>query len=246
MGATNIPNAEAAIDNTAYLQHAKTLCKQGRLKEALIILDGDKHIGFSTYVFLLRGCIQKKSLVDGRRIHAHIIADERGYMENRILRNTIVNMYVKCGSLEDARKVFDQMPERDVCSWTTMIAAYARHGPAEEALRLFQLMKQTGLQPNQFTFTSLLLACIHLDSVNEGIEIHEEIIRSGFEFDVPVANALIDMYGKCGLIEKARELFDKIPVRDVVTWTAMISGYARKGFANEALGFFSPDAASRR
>eukprot|EP01018_Ginkgo_biloba_P011198 Gb_27463 [translate_table: standard] len=215
----------------------RTLCKQGRLQEALHILHVmDQSIEFSTYLCLLQGCIKKKSLPEGKLVHAHM--NDMGFMPDRFLRNTLVNMYIKCGNLMDARRVFDQMPERDVFSWTVMIAACNRHGLAEEALTLFYQMQRSDIQSNQFTFASVLPACASLAVMEQGVNIHEEIIRTGFQSDIFVANALVDMYAKCGNMKNARNVFDKMPKRDVVSWTTMITGYAQNRDIDEALKLF--------
>eukprot|EP01018_Ginkgo_biloba_P002727 Gb_38068 [translate_table: standard] len=215
----------------------RTLCKQGRLKESVDILHvADQPLDSSTYVSLLQVCIKKKALPEGRLVHAHINA--RGFMADIFLQNTLVNMYAKCGSLVDTRRVFDEMPKRDVFSWTVMIAAYSRHGLAWEALALFHEMKQTDIQPNQFTYASVLPACAHLAALEQGMEMHDEIIRRGFHFDVFVGNTLIDMYAKCGSQEKARDVFDKMHQRDVVSWTALITGYVQNGQGVEAIKLF--------
>eukprot|EP01018_Ginkgo_biloba_P002632 Gb_30097 [translate_table: standard] len=225
--------------NNRSLEDVRNLCKQGRLKEALYILRRiNQSVDTFTYVCLLQACIQKKALSEGKFIHAHM--NERGFRPDSVLRdlNTLVNMYAKCGSLEDARRVFDQMPKRDVFSWTVMISAYSSQGFSEEALSLYHQMQRIGVQPNQFTFASVLPACSNLPALQQGMDIHEEIIESGFQSDVFVRNALIDMYAKCRCTEKARHLFDQMPERDVVSWTAMISGYAQNGQAVEAMKLF--------
>ncbi|XP_057868481.2 pentatricopeptide repeat-containing protein At5g39350 [Cryptomeria japonica] len=190
------------------------------------------------YVSQLRVCIAKNSLADGKLIHAHI--NERGFMSiaHKFLHNILVNMYAKCGSLVDARKVFDEMPERDVCSWTVMITAYARQGSPEEALRLFYLMQRAGVQPNHFTFATVVSACTRLAALEQGREIHQDVISSGLQSDVFVVNALIDMYAKCGSIEQARRLFEDMPQPDIVSWTAIIAGYVWNGLADEAEDLF--------
>ena len=120
----------------------------------------------------------------------------------------------------------EQMPERNVVSWSIMIAAYSRVNHGKEALTLFNQMQGTGIPPNQFTLSSLLPACTHLEVV---AEVHEEIIRSGFHSEVFVGNALLYMYAKYGKINIARYVFDKLLRRDVVTWNAMIADMHRKG-----------------
>lgn len=212
-------------------------CKYHNLKEALQILQiADDWVDSSTYVSLLQGCIRKKSLPYGKLVHAHF--NQAGFTAGILLDNTLINMYFKCGSLVDARRVFDQMAERNVCSWTLMIAGYAKHGFPEEALVLFHRMQRAGIQPNQFTFASVLPAYATLGSLEEAVRIHEEIIRNGFVSDVFVANALVGMYAKCGRIETARDMFDKIPEPNMVSWTTMIVGYVQTGCLNEALQLF--------
>eukprot|EP01018_Ginkgo_biloba_P002617 Gb_35466 [translate_table: standard] len=218
-------------------EDVRSLGKQGRLKEALHTLHAiDQPVDRSTYVCVLGVCIKERALSDGKLVHSHTIL--RGFLPDKLLQNTLLNMYAKYGSPEDARRFFDQMLIRDVCSWSVMIAAYSRHGFAEEALTFFHQMQRTGIQPNEFTFASVLPACANLTALDKGMEIHEGITRRGFQFNVFVGNSLVDMYAKCGCIEKARSLFDKMSARDVVSWTAMIAGYAQNGQSVEALNLF--------
>eukprot|EP01018_Ginkgo_biloba_P024547 Gb_02194 [translate_table: standard] len=220
--------------------NVKTLCEQGGLKKALEILQfmnpGNMR---ETYAFLLQGCGNKKTLPEGKLVHAHIILmSARGFVPNIFLGNTLVNMYVQCGTLADARRVLEQMPQRNVVSWTVMIAAYARYGYGEEVLHLYYQMRRTGIQSNEFTLASVLAACADLATLQHGKRIHEDIIKGGFQSDVFVGSALIDMYTKCGSIENARKVFDKMSERDVVLWTAIIAGYAQNGYVDEALHLF--------
>eukprot|EP01018_Ginkgo_biloba_P002565 Gb_33726 [translate_table: standard] len=224
-------------DNSRSPEDVRKLCKQGRLKEALHILHDLKQcVDSSTYICLLQACNQKQSLTDGQLVHA--LMNERGFIPERLVCNTLMDMYAKCGSLIDARKVFDEMRQPNVCSWTVMITAYTKHGLAEEALTLFHQMQRTGVQPNRFTFVSVLPACAHLADLQQGIEIHKEIIRGGLQSDVFVESALVDMYAKCGSIAKARNVFDKMSKRDVYSWTVIIASYTRHGLADEALNLF--------
>eukprot|EP01018_Ginkgo_biloba_P002767 Gb_08744 [translate_table: standard] len=223
--------------NNSSPEHVRSLCKQGRLKEALDLMHVmDQPVDTYTYVFQLQVCIKKKALSEGKLVHSHM--NERGFTPDRLLRNTLVSMYAKCGSVVDARQVFDKMPERDACSWSLLVAAYARHGLAEEALALFHQMQGAGVQPNRFTFASVLPACANLASLEVGMEIHEEIIKNGFQSDVFVESALVDMYAKCGSIQKARHLFDKMHQPNVISWNTMIAGYTKNGLLDEALKLF--------
>lgn len=133
----NTPKAHASTKAVTVMDDLDvgTLYQQGRWKEALLILQvKDISVERWTYIYMLQGCIERKALSEGKRIHAHM--NQRGeFMADTFLSNTLLNMYIKCGSVVDARRIFDQMAERerDVCSWTAMIAAYSRHGPAQEA-----------------------------------------------------------------------------------------------------------------
>eukprot|EP01018_Ginkgo_biloba_P002677 Gb_01638 [translate_table: standard] len=202
--------------------------------------EGEQQLGIwadpSNHISLLQECLNKKNLAEGKLVHAHMIY--AGFRPGMFLGNTLVNMYAKCGSLVDARRVLDELTYRNVVSWTVMLAAYSRHGQYEEALALFYQMQLTGIQPNHFTLASVLPACANLAALEHGKEIHEDIIRSGFQYNVFVGSALVDMYVKCGSIKNARQVFDKMPKGDVVSWTAMIAGYAQNGHFNEALELF--------
>eukprot|EP01018_Ginkgo_biloba_P021808 Gb_31465 [translate_table: standard] len=234
---THIAEIYRGIDINGYV---RTLCKQGQLKEALdtlYVMDQQCfEVGSYTYASFLRGCVNKKALPEGKLVHAHMI--ETGFRPDILLGNNLVTMYAKCRSLVDARRVLDDMPQRNVVSWTAMIAACARHTYDEEALALFYQMQQNGVRPNHFTFASVLPACANLAALEKGKEVHEDIIRSGFQSDVFVASALVDMYVKCGSIENARKLFDKMLERNVVSWNAMIGGYAQNGYVFEAVDLF--------
>eukprot|EP01018_Ginkgo_biloba_P031727 Gb_14403 [translate_table: standard] len=233
-------DAGHGIDDPGSFGDVKALCKQGRLKEALhnLHLIDNRGVGVdaSIYASLLQGCVNKKALSEGKLVHAHM--NDSGFTLDRFLGNTLVNMYAKCGGLADARRVLDGMPKSNVVSWTVMISAYANHGHAEAALNLFYQMQRTGIHPNQFTFASLLPALADLADLKHGKELHGDIIRSGFQSDVFVGSALINMYINCGDMENAYHVFNEMPERNVVSWTTMIAGYAQSGLVEEALKLF--------
>eukprot|EP01018_Ginkgo_biloba_P036700 Gb_40432 [translate_table: standard] len=190
-----------------------------------------------TFPFVLKACAGLSALQEGKEIHNHIV--RTGFESDVFVGNSLVAMYANCGSVQIARQVFDNMSERDVVSWNAMIDGYNQNGHADEALTLFNRMQLEGIKPNLVTLVSVLPACAHLTALQQGKWIHGCIIRSGFEWDVVVLTALVDMYAKCRSMEEARQLFDKMSKRNVVSWTAMIAGYAQNGQANEALTLFS-------
>ncbi|XP_057854002.2 putative pentatricopeptide repeat-containing protein At3g49142 isoform X2 [Cryptomeria japonica] len=140
--------------------------------------------------------------------------------------------------MEDACKVFNKMSERNIISWTAMIAGFAQNGNAKKALEVFHQVQVEGMKPNSVTITSLLPACTILSAVHLGKEIHGCLVKGVFDFDVVAANALVDMYGKCSVIDYARKVFDNMSTRTANSWNAMIVGYTRNRNCDEALRLF--------
>ena len=150
--------------------------------------------------------------------------NEIGFMHTTILHNTLVSMYTKCGSLGDACKLFERMPKRDVFSWNTIISGCAQNGQYEEALDIFPVIRVAGAKADSKTFGSFFSACANLESLEKCMEIYKEMCKGSYQVDVYVENAMIDMYAECGHIEKARDLFDKIPKRIRTSWNTVITG----------------------
>eukprot|EP01018_Ginkgo_biloba_P006877 Gb_03545 [translate_table: standard] len=185
-----------------------------------------------TFPFVLKACADISAYREGIQIHGYII--QKGFASDLFVGNSLVALYAKCGWIRDARQVFDKMYERDVVSWNCMIGGYVQNGCCDEALNLFEQMELAVVKPNSVTILNILPACANLEALQLGQEIHDYIIRSGIESQGFVRNALIDMYAKCGVIEKARLVFDKMSERNVVSWNAMISGYVQAGHSDEA------------
>eukprot|EP01018_Ginkgo_biloba_P037423 Gb_09406 [translate_table: standard] len=212
----------------------------GHVNEALTLIS-EMHLmdikpNSITMVSVLPACARLGSLRQGKCIHAYVIRS--GFESDTSVVNSLITMYANCGNINRARHMFDKMSKRDMVSWTAMIAAYAQIRHANEALTLFHQMQLANLTPDLVTVVSLLSACAYLGALQQGKWIHEYLTRSGFESDVSVETSLVDMYSKCGMTEDARHVFDKMSNRNVVTWTAMISGYIQNGYADEALILF--------
>jgi pentatricopeptide repeat protein len=210
--------------------------KLGALEQGMAIHDEITRNGFQFDLFVGRALIDLYAKC-GRVEKARDVFDKMP-QRDAVSWNAMIAGYVQNGHVDEALQFFRNMPERNVVSWNTMIAAYAKDGPFEASLTLYYEMQLAGIQPNHFTFASVLPACAELGNLKQGKEIHEEIVRCGYQSDVFVANALIDMYAKCGNMEKARDVFDKMPQRDVVSWNAIIGGYAQNGHVDEALKIF--------
>ncbi|KAI3694453.1 hypothetical protein L1987_77418 [Smallanthus sonchifolius] len=147
-------------------------------------------------------------------------------------------MYAACGDIGFAGQVFDEMTERDVVSWSSMIAAYVTSKQPLNALSVFLDMKQAKEKPNSVTLVSLLSVCSHLVKIKMGESIHSYILTSDIKLDVSLATALIGMYATCGYIEKALLIFNSMNNRNLQSWTIMISGLAENGHGEEAISLF--------
>ncbi|CAH8345889.1 unnamed protein product [Eruca vesicaria subsp. sativa] len=154
--------------------------------------------------------------------------------------NFMVSCYASAGLVEEAREVFDDMPVKDLVSWNAMVSGYARAGFYGEALEVFnEMLESCEEEPDGFTFVSVLSACANLGSLSQGEWVRVFIDKRGVEIDGFLATALVDMYSKCGRIDKAVEVFRGALKKDVSTWNSMISGLSVHGLGNDALEIFS-------
>ncbi|XP_004298066.1 PREDICTED: pentatricopeptide repeat-containing protein At4g14820-like [Fragaria vesca subsp. vesca] len=160
-------------------------------------------------------------------------------VRNFVVATAMVSGYSKVGRVEDARKIFDQIVQKDLVCWSAMISGYAESDQPREALRLFSEMEVSGLRPDPVTMLSVISACSHLGALDQAKWVHSYVDTNGFSGALSINNALIDMYAKCGSLERARQVFEKMPRRNVISWTTMISAFAMHGDASNALSFFS-------
>lgn len=152
--------------------------------------------------------------------------------------NAMIAGYGRIGDVESAVMVFDQMPVRDMVSWTAMISCYSRSGRFVDAIEAYKGMKVARVVPDEVAVASVLSACAHLGSLEFGKEVHLFAAEEGYCADVHIGSALIDMYAKCGCIEKSLLVFFKLPEKNLFCWNSMIEGLAAHGLAEEALCLF--------
>ncbi|KAF7035676.1 hypothetical protein CFC21_046501 [Triticum aestivum] len=190
-----------------------------------------------------------ESLKEGKSVHAYAI---RNGMEKVLpVVNALMEMYAKCGNMEEARLIFDGVMSKDVISWNTLIGGYSRNNLANEAFSLFTEMLLQ-FRPNAVTMSCILPAAASLSSLERGREMHTYALRRGYLEDDFVANALMDMYVKCGALLLARRLFDRLSSKNLISWTIMVAGYGMHGRGRDAIALFEqmrtsgimPDAAS--
>ncbi|KAH7421077.1 hypothetical protein KP509_13G039400 [Ceratopteris richardii] len=185
-----------------------------------------------TYLCILRACSSTLLIEKGLEAHADIV--EEGFENLPLVGSTLVDMYSKCGSLVEARDVFDSLICRDVFAWSALINGYTEHGLLEEAMLCVEEMQLEGLSLDPIMFLCILKACGSKGAADKGRETHLQVIQEGYEYDLFVGNTLLDMYGKCGLLEDAHEVFQEMPVRDAISWNSLMASYSQHGHSQQA------------
>ncbi|KAL8127420.1 pentatricopeptide repeat-containing protein At2g03880, mitochondrial [Apium graveolens] len=226
-----------SINSSSLLNEFTTYCYQRDLPRAMNILSTmhthNIYADSVTYSELIKCCISRGAIREAKLVHNHVFS--HGYRPMMFLINVFLNMYVKFNLLDDAREVFDKMPERNVVSWTTMIAAFTNVKNYKEAIGFLILMLRDGVRPNCFTFSSVLRACCKLSELRQ---IHCSIVKYGLESDVFVRSALVDIYSKWGDLVNAERVFSEMPTGDLVVWNSIIGAFAQNNEGDEALNLF--------
>ncbi|KAL0360604.1 UNVERIFIED_CONTAM: Pentatricopeptide repeat-containing protein, mitochondrial [Sesamum radiatum] len=190
-------------------------------------------------LLLFKELLAEESGAAWRRMGVHGFVIKRGLNEVLGVGNTLIDAYAKCGLVEFSKKVFDEMNEKDLISWNSMIAVCAQHGLGEDAIGVFQSMVWSEVEYNAVTLSAVLLACAHSGALRTGKGIHTQVVKMNLESNVIVGTSIIDMYCKCGRVNSARRAFDRMNEKNVKSWSAMIAGYGMHGKAREALEVLS-------
>uniref|UniRef100_A0A0E0CTL4 Protein DETOXIFICATION n=1 Tax=Oryza meridionalis TaxID=40149 RepID=A0A0E0CTL4_9ORYZ len=186
----------------------------------------------TTLAVLLQLCKKKLGGQAARSVHGAAI---RRRLLSMALLNALLDAYGKCGLVEDVLRVFQGMRERNVITWSTVIAACAHNGRPHAAMACFAVMLETGERPNSITVLSLVEACGSCAEMRASRRAHGVAVRSGLGFELAVGNALVHMYGKCGDLGASARVFDRMPGKDVLTWNSMIGALGMNGRARDAL-----------
>ncbi|XP_072977259.1 pentatricopeptide repeat-containing protein At2g22410, mitochondrial [Typha angustifolia] len=189
-----------------------------------------------TYPFLFKACARMSYLRCGIGVFVHVL--QFGFDSDVYVTNALINMFGTCGGLENARKLFDRSCVRDLVSWNTMINSYVQSGHPREALEIFREMQVGNIRPDEVTMIGVVSCCTQLQDLDLGWKFHQYVDENGLELTVPLSNALMDMYVKCGNLEPAESLFNSMAKRTVVSWTTMITGYAKFGLLESAQRVF--------
>ncbi|TXG52625.1 hypothetical protein EZV62_021794 [Acer yangbiense] len=200
-----------------------------------------------TLTSILSMCSTMLSLCVGVQVHSLII--KLGYESNLRIRNSVMYLYIRCGLVYEARKLFDGTQRVSLVTWNAMIAGHAQmieiakddlsaHHSGAEALNMFSKLNRSGMKPDIYTFSSVLTVCSKLVALQQGEQVHAQILKTGFLSDVVVGTALVNMYNKCGSIERASKAFVEMSTRTLISWTSMITGFANHGHSQQALHLF--------
>ncbi|KZV54221.1 chlororespiratory reduction 2 family protein [Dorcoceras hygrometricum] len=227
----------ASLSTTGQNQSIQYLCKKGQLKQAIQLLSIEQNPTQHTYEILILSCALEKSLSDAFTVHKNLT--ENGFDQDPFLATKLINMYSELNSVEHACQVFDEISNRTIYVWNALLRALSLSGYGEKVLRLYRKMNRIGIRSDRFTYTYALKACVVSESsVSRGKEIHAHILRHGYESSVHIMTTLVDMYAKYGCGENANCVFCSMPVKNIVSWSAMIACFAKNGRAFEALEIF--------
>ncbi|MCE0481612.1 Pentatricopeptide repeat-containing protein [Datura stramonium] len=221
----------------------------------------------ATVVSTLSACTALKNLQLGKEIHLYIVEElvfsliignalvdmyskcrcltvarqifDDMPMKNVICWTSMVSGYINSGQLDEARKLFERSPTRDLVLWTAMINGYVQFNCVDDAMDLFRSMQMQRIKPDKYTLVVLLTGCAQLGSLQQGEWIHDYMKENRIAVTSVVGTALIEMYAKCGSIEKAMEIFDELEEKDTASWTSIICALAMSGNTRKALELFS-------
>ncbi|KAL4575746.1 hypothetical protein LXL04_011831 [Taraxacum kok-saghyz] len=196
-----------------------------------MITHGDITPNHFTFSSLLKA---SGNLEIGKQIHTHTV--KSGLVSVNCVGNSLITMYARSGNMGDAQKAFEVVLEKNLISYNAIVDGYVKNTDSNEAFNMFNQFEETKV--DSFTFASLLSAAASLSALGKGVEMHARLIKSGLDSNQRVCNALISMYSRCGDIEAASLVFNKMEQRNVVSWTSIITGFAKHGFAVKALEKF--------
>ncbi|XP_042516686.1 putative pentatricopeptide repeat-containing protein At3g23330 [Macadamia integrifolia] len=216
------------------------LAQNGIYEEALMMVTKMGNAGLKPDSFTLSSVLpifaEYVDVSKGKEIHGYAL--RHGLDTDVYIGSSLIDMYAKCTRVDNSRWVFFLLPQRDAISWNSVIAGCVQNGLFDEGFKLFRQMLMANIKPRHVTFSSIMPACAHLTTLHLGKQLHGYIIRGWFDDNVFIGSSLVDMYAKCGNIRIARRIFDKMESPDMVSWTAMIMGYALHGSAHDALSLF--------
>uniref|UniRef100_A0A7N0RIU7 Pentatricopeptide repeat-containing protein n=1 Tax=Kalanchoe fedtschenkoi TaxID=63787 RepID=A0A7N0RIU7_KALFE len=186
---------------------------------------------------LIQVCGEVQCPRNVRAVHARIVTC--GVEQDVFTNNHLISAYFKCHRVKDGRQLFDRMSKRNAKSWTALVYGYTQMGMTESVFQCIKAMVSDGFNLDYFSYVAAVSACASLGAARTGKEIHGRIYRMELELNSHVSNCLINMYGKCAVLEYARRVFDMTVEPNTVAWTSMISGYCQSGDSVGGFKIFS-------
>ncbi|XP_026655710.2 pentatricopeptide repeat-containing protein At5g13270, chloroplastic isoform X1 [Phoenix dactylifera] len=241
---SSLPSIRTDKNQKGFLEnlHLLSLSKQGRFHEArqfLGFMDSSGIlIGSHFYKLLFEACGAQRSLHDGRFFHQHMLQNIGRRDSYAVLGDCLLKMYFDCAGFDDAHKLFEEMRNKRLNDWSIMISGYAENGLFHEAFALFYKMKSEGFRLEPMIITCLLQACSTALELELGRQIHSYVIKSGLVPDVSIDTELVNLYVKCGCLERSALLLDHMVESNVVAWTNLMVGYTQARRQVEALVLF--------
>ncbi|XP_073107105.1 putative pentatricopeptide repeat-containing protein At5g09950 [Elaeis guineensis] len=221
------------------------LVKQNLGQEAVDVFRETRNlvmINYDSYVVLMSALAEFSVLEEGRRKgrEVHGLVVRAGLMDSKVaIGNGLLNMYAKCGAIDEACRVFKLMTMKDQVSWNTMISGLDQNGYFEKALMSFLMMLRNGIMPSNYAIISALSSCASLRVLSAGVQLHCDGIKLGFDLDVSVSNSLLAMYGECGALSECWRVFSYMPDYDQISWNSMIGALASsEASLQESIGVF--------
>ncbi|KAJ0987985.1 hypothetical protein J5N97_006341 [Dioscorea zingiberensis] len=214
----------------------KSFTKDRQPEKAILLFKRMRKAGMSpdnfTFPLVFKALGELRTMAEGRKVHGFTV--KTGFEFDPFVRSSLMDMYAEMGAIEATRALFDEMPERSVVSWNVLIASYIKCRKFEDAITAFLRMEKSGVELNEATLVTTLSACVSLGDLEMGKKVHGFMENRGIKGSIPLNNALLDMYTKCGCMSMARRLFNEIPSKDVISWTSIVSGYASSGLLEQA------------
>ncbi|KAL6551640.1 hypothetical protein OROGR_007794 [Orobanche gracilis] len=215
-------------------------CEQNKSEDTLLLfvcmLQSRMEPDEFTYGSVLKACASEQALHYGKEIHCRVIKSGMGM--DSFVGSVLVDMYCKCGMVDEAEKLHEKMEEQTLVSWNAIISGFSSTEQSEGAQKFFSRMLEMGIKPDNFTYATVLDTCSNVANVGLGKQIHGQIIKQDLQSDVYIISTLVDMYSKCGEMQDSILIFEKSSKRDFVTWNAMACAYAYHGCGYEALKIF--------
>ncbi|XP_076882134.1 putative pentatricopeptide repeat-containing protein At1g64310 [Bidens hawaiensis] len=231
-----MPNRTVYLWNSIIRAHAQTHCFLDAFTLFKQMLASETNPDSFTFACILRACSDMHDLKGLRFVHAHVIVSGLGM--DPICGSALVSAYSKLGFVDDARVVFDGLNDCDLVLYNTMIAGYGNCGNWEKGVHLFNVMRRTGIQPDGYTVVGLLSGFTLSNLLEIGQGIHGYCLKNGFDSNAHINSMLVSMYSRCSCMISAYKVFNSLSHPDLVTWSALISGFSQSREYHKALVFF--------